>query len=385
MPRQGLGIIPVPRDAQEEAEQLALAMRESAIEGHEAIPEPRNAHEEAAQLALAMRESAMEGHEDIPTPHNAQEEAAQLAFAMRESRIEAMLSSLPSELTITARMEAEFDFEALPDELKAPYLAMGNEGKLKFLEEVMATRSHTGPLREAIAEHGMRIVPNDGRTPNGINNCFMLSVLEHVEGLDRSQHAMLADHFRDILVSTPGTDAKPDEPLSAGGAAAKQFVHLINSDPSVKPKLNVEVLSMVGGHLIRDRIDSGFANAKTVLVIDHGGHFEAVCDVAPTPEPADVPPPYTGGNAQHPGTASPTAAPEDTPPPYAEEDPYRLGVAPQMQHQAPPPSHHDTPEASSVPDFQQSHIGQLHLEVARAFHKARTALGEALRSLTSLT
>ncbi|WP_139133115.1 hypothetical protein [Pandoraea sp. ISTKB] len=300
------------------------------------------------------------GDRAIPVPANAQEEAAQLAFALRESRIDAMLASLPSQLTNSARMQAEFDFDALPHELKAPYLAMGEAGKLKFLEEVMTTHSHTGPLQAAIAAHGMEVVPNDGRTPNGVNNCFMLSVFEHVDGLDRAQHGMLADHFRDILVSTPGSGARHGEPLSAGGAAARQFVNLINSDPSIKTKLNVEVLSMVGGHLIRDRIDSGSPTAKTVLVIDHGGHFEAVRDVA-----------------NH-------ATPEDAPPPYSESDSHPMGPTPSMPHQAQPPSH-DAPEVSTMAGIQRTHIGQLHLEVAHAHHKARTVLGEALRSLTNIT
>ncbi|MFJ2995163.1 hypothetical protein [Pandoraea sp. NPDC087047] len=260
-----------------------------------------------------------------------------------------MLSGLPSQLTNTARMQAEFDFDALAHEFKAPYLAMGDAGRLQFLEEVMTTLSHTGALQEAMAEYGMQVVPNDGRTPQGVNNCFLLSVLEHIDGLDRSQLGALADHFRDILVSTPELRLKHGERLSAGGAAARQFVELINSDPSIEQKLNVEVLSMVGGHLVRDRIDAGSPSAKTVLIIDHGGHFEAVRD------------------------APQSALAEDTPAARA-----GAGVPPHEASQATPHAQ-DVATMSSV---QQTHWGQMHLEVAHARHKALTRLGEALQSLT---
>lgn len=260
-----------------------------------------------------------------------------------------MLSSLPSQLTNSARMQAEFDFDALPHELKAPYLGMGEMGKLQFLEEVMTTHSHTGPLQDAMAEYGMQVVPNDGRTPRGVNNCFMLSVLEHVDGLDRSQHGMLADHFRDILVATPELRLKHGERMSAGGAAARQFVQLINSDPSIKQKLNVEVLSMVGGQLVRDRIDAGSPTAKTVLIVDHGGHFEAVRDVLPSAPAEDTP-------SAHAGASVP-------------------------RHEAPQAMPH-AQDVAMMSSVQQTHLGQMHLEVAHAHHKALTRLGEALQSLT---
>jgi hypothetical protein len=65
--------------------------------------------------------------------------------------------------------------------------------------------------------------------------------------------------------------------MSADSDAAHKLVELINADPGLKPKINVVVVSEQNGVVFRDHLPRDpLAEARTVVIWDQGGHFEAL-------------------------------------------------------------------------------------------------------------
>lgn len=213
---------------------------------------------------------------DLRPPATRAEEQAQLRAALEQSRTEAFLKDLPA-------ADAHFDagaaadgaritrWDDLPADMRRLY-----SGELEYYQEAVSTRMTSPHIERALRRAGMHAVPNDGITDGGINNCFLISVLQHATGNFESSHPARVDQYRDILVTAPHARLAANEKVSAGSTAARMLVDLINGDPDVQPKLKVEVISELNGVVHRDRLGSDARDARTVVIWDRGGHFEAV-------------------------------------------------------------------------------------------------------------
>ncbi|WP_124663160.1 hypothetical protein [Burkholderia sp. Bp8998] len=213
---------------------------------------------------------------DLRPPATLAEEQAQLRLALEQSRTEAFLKDLPAidehfDAGATAHGGRITDWDDLPAERQQLY-----SSKLEYLQEAVAASMTSPRIERALTQAGMRAVPNDGITPGGTNNCFLISVLQHATGNFDSLHPALVNQYREILKNVPGERLPDGEKLSAGSAPARRLVDLINADPGVQPKLKVEVISELNGVVHRDSLGSDEPDARKVVIWDRGGHFEAV-------------------------------------------------------------------------------------------------------------
>ncbi|AOR73351.1 hypothetical protein BBJ41_38215 [Burkholderia stabilis] len=187
-----------------------------------------------------------------------------------------MLKSLPVidenfDAAATADETRITDWDDLSADMRQVY-----PDKLAYYREVTSAQMTTSHIQRALDRAGMRSIPNDGETNDGSNNCFLISLLQHATGDYRSSHSARVDQYRTILSAASHLDLAGNEKISAGSSAARALVDLINSDPGVRPKLSVEVVSELNGVVHRDRLGSEAMNARTVVIWDKGGHFEAV-------------------------------------------------------------------------------------------------------------
>ncbi|RDU96737.1 hypothetical protein [Trinickia dinghuensis] len=177
--------------------------------------------------------------------------------------------------------EASIEFDALEPDIRAAYSASPS-GRLQYMEEVAAFRTTRSRIDRALQRAGMHAVPNDGMTPAGRNDCLVLSVL-HFLPLSEAKRLELAAQYRRILVDTPELALRPNAQISAGSLAARRLLELVNADPGLTPKLDVVVVSEQDGVVHRNRlVPSPPAGARTVVVWDQGGHFEALAPRSPT-------------------------------------------------------------------------------------------------------
>ncbi|HDR9586735.1 TPA: hypothetical protein QDC22_004182 [Burkholderia stabilis] len=216
------------------------------------------------------------GFDGLQPPASQAEEDAQLRLALEQSRTEALLKSLPVidenfDAAATADETRITDWDDLSADMRQVY-----PDKLAYYREVTSAQMTTSHIQRALDRAGMRSIPNDGETNDGSNNCFLISLLQHATGDYRSSHSARVDQYRTILSAASHLDLAGNEKISAGSSAARALVDLINSDPGVRPKLSVEVVSELNGVVHRDRLGSEAMNARTVVIWDKGGHFEAV-------------------------------------------------------------------------------------------------------------
>ncbi|WP_175675774.1 hypothetical protein [Burkholderia ambifaria] len=213
---------------------------------------------------------------DLRPPATLAEERAQLRLALEQSRTEAFLKDLPAidehfDVSASAHGGRITDWDDLPADIQELY-----SSKLEYLHEAVATNMTATRIERALTRTGMRAVPNDGITAGGTNNCFLISVLQHATGNFDSSHPALVDQYREILKKAPGERLPDNEKISARSASAVRLIDLINGDPDVQPKLKVEVISELNGVVHRDSLGSTAPDARTVVIWDRGGHFEAV-------------------------------------------------------------------------------------------------------------
>ncbi|WP_175034913.1 hypothetical protein [Burkholderia lata] len=257
----------------------AWSSRPSFLSGYASIVEGRHlptVWRPAASGHTAFNQARRRGSGDLQPPASLAEEDAQLRLALEQSRTEALLKRLPV-------IDGNFDAAATADETRiTDWDDLGADmrqvypDKLAYYREVTATQVTTSHIQRAVNRAGTRAIPNDGRTSEGSNNCFLIALLQHATGDYRSSHAARVDQYRTILSAASHLDLVGNEKISAGSRAARALVDLINSDPGVQPKLSVEVVSELNGVVHRDRLGSSAMNARTVVIWDKGGHFEAV-------------------------------------------------------------------------------------------------------------
>ncbi|UEP39282.1 hypothetical protein LL998_28965 [Burkholderia ambifaria] len=213
---------------------------------------------------------------DLRPPATLAEEQAQLRLALEQSRTEAFLKDLPAidehfDAAATAHGGGITKWNELPADVREVY-----SNELEYSEEAVAASMTPRHIERALTRTGMRAVPNDGIAAGGINNCFLISVLQHATGNFDSSHPALVDQYREILKKAPGVRLSDNEKIFARSAPAVRLIDLINADPDVQPKLKVEVISEVNGVVHRDSLGSTAPDARTVVIWDRGGHFEAV-------------------------------------------------------------------------------------------------------------
>lgn len=147
----------------------------------------------------------------------------------------------------------------------------------KQLTAMQTTSSNDPALVAALVKQNMRVVSNNGRTGDMKNNCFLISVLQHAKNDYGPVEVAEVNKYRKQL-----NDAKllvPNDPMTSDGEAAKKFIEQINADPNVKQKLNLQIISIVGGNIFVDRLGDQSPDAKEVHVIDSGGHFEPIARI----------------------------------------------------------------------------------------------------------
>jgi hypothetical protein len=158
--------------------------------------------------------------------------------------------------------EASVEYDALEPGIREVYETTGG-GQAQYLREVASERTTRTEIDHALKCSGMYAVPNDGITPKGRNNCLFLSIL----------------HFLPIdPVYRKQLNLNHDDQISATSKAARNLLELINADHGLEPKLNVVVVSEQNGVVFRDTIRQQNlpSNARTVVIWDQGGHFEAI-------------------------------------------------------------------------------------------------------------
>lgn len=218
----------------------------------------------------------------VQAPRSGKSAAAQVS--RRHGDSQAVQGFLQAFLASPVQAQAEVpSFAALDPSIRAVYeqaaaarRASGAtvHAETVYLEEASAAATDTRSLDRDLSRHALRRVPNDG---NGVNDCLLISLLQHATGEYGHSHGALAAHFRDILAATPGLEAGHGERLTGAGQAARKLAELINGDPSVQPKLDITLVSRVGGVAVHDRIPAPPGQvSRRVLIVDQGGHFEAV-------------------------------------------------------------------------------------------------------------
>ncbi len=213
---------------------------------------------------------------DLRAPTSLEEEQAQLHLALEQSRTEAFLKALPAvgenfDAAATAGGSDRTVWKDLPPDIRQHY-----PSELEYDLELASTLTNPRHIEQALSRAGMHAVPNDGITAEGRNNCFLISMSQHETSDYSSSHPARVDHYRDILNTAPDLNLAANEKLSADSPAAHALVDLINGDPSVQPKLKVIVISVSDGVVHQDHLGSSAPDARTVVIWDKGGHFEAV-------------------------------------------------------------------------------------------------------------
>jgi hypothetical protein len=206
-------------------------------------------------------------------PQSVAQEQEQLQRALKLSLEEYNSRSFLDEVQQSAQEtdDAITPFQELPPEIQEVY-----GDALEYEAEVTASKSTSTNIGQLLEKHSMHIVENDGKTACGENNCLLISMLQHATGDYQSNHDFHVDYYRSVLESLPQHAVMPNEKISAASVAARTLVELINENSSLQHKLDVVVVSQVGKQLFSDRISSGAPNARTVFIVDHGGHFEAI-------------------------------------------------------------------------------------------------------------
>ena len=236
------------------------------------------AHEPRAEARPMPSSGSLRFPTDLRPPASPEEEREQLALALEQSRVEAFLKDLPfasANFDAAAAGESVTDWERLPAEIKGVYTS-----KAEYEQEVTATLMATPNIERALTGARMHAVPNDGMTVGGSNTCFGKAFFQHVLKDYSSPHSahvdQHVDQYWDILSAAPHLNFAPNEKMSSGSEAARTLVDLVNADPDVQPKLKVVVISEVNGVVHRDTLGSDAPDARTVVILDKGGHFEAV-------------------------------------------------------------------------------------------------------------
>lgn len=231
-------------------------------------------------------------------PATADEEHAQLQLALECSRhdhyrqpIENFLDHLDQHASASDH-DRPTRFDELPEDVRSLY---ANE--FEYDQEVTASVMNHAPVEEALGKARLQAVPNDGRIGESINNCFLISVTQHVRGeydsshdddvdfmravLDGDEHARaeareLSPEHRRILDNAPDVRLDKDAKISSRGAEAKLAVDLMNANRKYEDRVDVWIVSMVDGKAHVDKLESGSPSARVVAIWDKGGHFEAI-------------------------------------------------------------------------------------------------------------
>jgi hypothetical protein len=198
--------------------------------------------------------------------------------AAKKQRIEAeaFLKSLTASVGTSNPTVKSWD--ELGTEMQSIYNEIG--GQLQYEQEMTQALTSTGTsgnLNDSLIAHGMQVIPNDGDA----NNCFLISVLQHVNNNYGPVNSNFLKSYRQILSDLPNNESlERNTKISAESAAAKTFVNLINLDAD--PKLDIHVISEVNGAMYVDRLGGmeEVSDARKVFILDKGGHFEAITNLS---------------------------------------------------------------------------------------------------------
>jgi hypothetical protein len=244
-----------PVTADEEAAQLNEALRRCVMQ---AVP--------ATATAMPLARPAQAALPHAPSYHDFERERVDTLFACMDSLNLAHLPDEPYEATRDWSLESS----------EFAHLYASAEGRRIYEESAAATRAAGVHLREAMQAAGMTPVPNDGKAHDSTNNCLLISLLQHATRDYGSDHAQLVSQYREIMTEVRDAPLARNAPISALSLAAKRLVELINADPGMSPKLRVAFVSEFDGRMRVDEIGAKEPDARTVVVWDQGGHFEAV-------------------------------------------------------------------------------------------------------------
>jgi hypothetical protein len=198
-----------------------------------------------------------------------------IRLAIERKRTDALLDDL-------LRVQSESDMPSAPrwDDLDEGMKKNYGYNQFEYEQEVVQNLSMPRELIEArLAKHGMRLVPNDGRTGKLRNNCFPIAIVQHATGDYGAGYEQAINQYRDILQDAGLVNLNVK--FTASSEAAKTMVDLINGDPSVEPKLDVYVISNLAGTMYVDKLGDPSPGSRKVIIWECGGHFEAIEAVPP--------------------------------------------------------------------------------------------------------
>lgn len=288
---------------------------------------PMSARErEVLDRAIELsREDAATGTHGIDPArvHNEQQAVAQTLKRLRD------VDSLPPTMT---------PLDALEPWIQEIYAADPHA----YHKELSAEATRTDRIELVLNANGLALVPNTGKTQQratnaplprdeawAVNNCLLISLMQHATGDYHSDHAALVNQFREIIEQDPSLGIKPGEKLPAYGKVADAIVDLINGSLGVEPPMRMVTVSDAGGVIHIESAGAKVPHGRDVMVVDMGGHFEAAAprNLIDGQRPRHdvhlddtlVPPPYHDPASQHAPpaySAAPTngATPPATPP-----------------------------------------------------------------------
>jgi len=227
----------------------------------------------AVQANVAMRStarpvmpSALFGGQAVKTPA----ESANLEMEQRSTN--RLLEALQNSARGGSTHADVTPWQDLDDDIKQVY----DYNQWEYETQVTQLVSGKGisPVPDILKNNGMHAIPNNGTTGNLSNNCFLISLMQHATGNYSTVDERRINQYRDILIDA--SLANPNEKIASRSEAVKTMVTLINQDPDVNPKLDVHIVSSVGGKPFIERLGEQTQSARKVVIWDQGGHFEAV-------------------------------------------------------------------------------------------------------------
>lgn len=221
--------------------------------------------------------------------------------ARKQIKIDPELKAANLRVTALKNTLDDFGLEQIPRQramiddvmknLSADAEALRSSDPWKFERDVAQRTQGSidkGELKEKLRQAGFAIRPNNGKVNDLENNCFLISLLQHLYPDDPPE-------FIDKAVASYGKTLdllklrRQGEPITSRSRAAMALVDMVNREAIEKgrPPLSVKVISFsmgmrldpLGPQPATGEPTPGKPTPREVLIMDSGGHFESIMPV----------------------------------------------------------------------------------------------------------
>ncbi|MEO4017391.1 hypothetical protein [Pseudomonas rossensis] len=204
-----------------------------------------------------------------PLPKNILDARAKPTAHQQRIEANAFLDSLKN---IKLTTEPVVPWEDLDQGMQKVYNYVRKDYENEVVQNLNGLHSE---ITKILNKHDMRIIQNSGVTGGNVNNCFLIAVMQHLNGDYTQVDSAKVNLYRRMLSDK---DLIPEnEQMSSNSAAAKLFIDTINRDG---PEIDVHIISRTDKELFVERHKNEKGEfeerGRKVFVFDHGGHFEAI-------------------------------------------------------------------------------------------------------------